>query len=523
MSATAVQREATMREPLSGMDLVWITLFLALATFMQVLDTTIANVSIPTIAGDLGVSANQGTWVITSFAVSNAIALPLTGWLARRFGEVRLFIISLSLFSLASLLCGLSPSFEMLVAARVLQGAAAGPMVPLSQSLLLANYPPFKRGLALSFWAMTTTVAPIMGPLLGGWITDNMSWPWIFYINIPVGILASLGVWRMLKDRETDIVKNPIDGVGLGLLVIGVGSLQYVLDKGNELDWFASTQILVFTIIAVVTLVYLVIWELTDRHPVIDLSLFRDRNFTIAVLAASIAYMLFLAGTVLFPLWLQTVLGYTASWAGVASAPVGVMAVILSPFVGHFLMRMNLRIVVSFSFLMFAFTYWMMSHFTTGVALGSLLLPRFLQGIGIATFFVPLTAIMLSQIDPRRTASAVGLASFLRIVGGSFGTSIAISLWEHRAALHHSQLAEHLLPGQPAFDETVSLWQALHVDDLAQWSLLERMVSREAFMLATNDLFWLMTITFIALVSIVWLAKPPFHRQGGKPAPVVAD
>ena len=224
------------RQPLTGATLALATASLSLAMFMQVLDTTIANVSIPTIAGDLAVSPSQGTWIITSFAVSNAIALPLAGWLARRFGEVRLFVMATLLFTLASWMCGLAPNFQTLIAARVLQGAAAGPMVPLSQSLLLNNYPEHKRGMALALWAMTTTVAPIMGPLMGGWITQNISWPWIFYINVPVGMLCSYVTWQLLKRRETATLRLPIDTVGLILLVVGIGALQIMLDKGNELE-----------------------------------------------------------------------------------------------------------------------------------------------------------------------------------------------------------------------------------------------------------------------------------------------
>ena len=272
------------REPLTGASLALVTASLSLAMFMQVLDTTIANVSIPTIAGDLAVSPSQGTWIITSFAVSNAIALPLAGWLARRFGEVRLFVMATLLFTTASWMCGLSPNFQSLIAARVIQGAAAGPMVPLSQSLLLNNYPEHKRGMALALWAMTTTVAPIMGPLLGGWITQNISWPWIFYINIPVGILCSYVTWQLLKERETATMRLPIDTVGLVLLIIGVGALQVMLDKGNELDWFGSNFITGLGIVSLFCLSILVVWELTARHPMIDLSLFMQRNFSVCTL-----------------------------------------------------------------------------------------------------------------------------------------------------------------------------------------------------------------------------------------------
>src|SRR5512132_3511676 len=252
--------------PLHGSQLVLGTVALSLATFMNVLDSSIANVSIPAISGDLGVSPSQGTWVITSFAVANAISVPLTGWLTQRFGPVRLFTASVLLFVLASWLCGMAPNIGMLIVFRVLQGLVAGPMIPLSQTLLLASYPAAKAGTAMAMWAMTVLVAPVVGPLLGGWITDNISWPWIFYINVPVGLGAAAATWVIYKKRETPTVKLPIDGVGLGLLVIWVGALQIMLDKGKDLDWFHSGQIVILAIAAVVGLALFVVWELTDRH-----------------------------------------------------------------------------------------------------------------------------------------------------------------------------------------------------------------------------------------------------------------
>ena len=269
--------------PLEGIALALLTLALSMATFMQVLDTTIANVAIPTIAGNLGASSSQGTWVITSFGVANAISLPLTGWLAKRFGEVKLFLWSTALFVIASWLCGMAQSLELLILFRVLQGLVAGPMIPLSQSLLLSSYPPKKRGMALSLWSMTVIVAPIFGPILGGWISDNYHWGWIFFINVPLGVVVFFLCTRMLRGRETAIQRNPIDLVGLSLLVLGVGALQLMLDRGKELDWFASNEVIGLAIAAVVGISFLIVWELGDKHPIIDLSLFKHRNFAIGV------------------------------------------------------------------------------------------------------------------------------------------------------------------------------------------------------------------------------------------------
>src|SRR3954468_15049264 len=276
--------------PLSGGRLPLGTVALSLATFMNVLDTSIANVSLSSIAGDLGVSPEQGTWVITSFGVANAISLPLTGWLSQRYGQVRLFTASILLFVLASLACGFAPSIEMLIFFRIIQGAVAGPMIPLSQTLLLSSYPKAKAGIALSMWSITTLVAPVMGPLLGGWLTDNVSWPWIFYINVPVGLAAAAATWAIYRTRETPTHKLPIDKVGLGLLVLWVGSLQVMLDKGKDLDWFHSGQIVALGVAAMIGFALFIVWEITERHPVVDLRLFKGRNFSMGAAATAIAY-----------------------------------------------------------------------------------------------------------------------------------------------------------------------------------------------------------------------------------------
>src|SRR6185369_6811208 len=334
MASTNASAAGAAIEPLHGRQLVLGTVALSLATFMNVLDSSIANVSIPAIAGDFGVSPNQGTWVITSFAVANAIAVPLTGWLTLRFGTVKLFTLSVLLFVLASWLCGAAPNLETLIALRVVQGLVAGPMIPLSQTLLLASYPKEKAGTALAMWSVTTLVAPVAGPLLGGWITDNMSWPWIFYINVPVGLGAAAVTWMIYRQRETATRKLPIDAVGLALLVVWVGALQVMLDKGKDLDWFHSGTIVALAVVAALGLALFVVWELTDEHPVVDLRLFKRRNFTMGALALSLGYGVFFGNVVLLPLWLQQYMGYTATYAGMALAPVGLLAILLSPVVG---------------------------------------------------------------------------------------------------------------------------------------------------------------------------------------------
>jgi len=394
--------------PLQGRSRTLVTLALSLATFMQVLDTTIANVAIPTIAGDLGASTSQGTWVITSFGVANAIAVPITGWLAKKLGEVRLFLIATIGFVLSSLLCGIAPSLELLILFRVLQGALAGPMIPLSQSLLLQSYPPEKRAIAMALWTMTIIVAPIFGPILGGWLSDNWHWSWIFFINVPVGVVAAWLSWRELRHRETTILQLPIDKVGLTLLVLGVGCLQMMLDRGKELDWFHSGEIMLYGVVALLSLSYLVVWELTDKHPVIDLSLFRDRNFTVGVISVSVGFMLYFGAIVLMPLLMQTQMGFTATEAGLATAPVGILPVLLSPVIGKNAQRLDMRWVVTVSFLVFALCFWWRAvTFNPDMTFADVVWPQFVQGIALAGFFMPLTTITLSNMKlavgaPRR-------------------------------------------------------------------------------------------------------------------------
>jgi DHA2 family multidrug resistance protein len=493
--------------PLVGMSVVLGTIALSLATFMNVLDTSIANVSIPAIAGDLGVSPDKGTWVITSFAVANAISMPLTGWLTRRMGQVRLFTASTILFVLSSMLCGLAPTFSMLVLFRAVQGLVAGPMIPLSQALLLSSYPKSKAGAALGVWSMTTLVAPVVGPVLGGWITDNISWPWIFYINVPVGIVAAATTWVIYRRRETPTVKLPIDKVGLGLLVIWVGSLQIMLDKGKDLDWFSSTFIVTLTIIAAISFAVFVVWELTDKHPVVDLGLFRNRNFTVSAIAMSIGYGLFFGNVVLLPLWLQQYMGYTATLAGWVLAPVGVLAIPLTPVVGRLVDRLDPRWFVTVSFLVFALVMFMRSDFNTQASFDTLLVPTLIQGVAMATFFIPLLALAFSGLESERIASASGVINFTRLSAASFATSITTTLWSRRAALHHAQLVWSLT-GNPQARQFMAQAHAQGLSTQQGAFLLNQLINRQAYMLSADDIFWVSGYLFVAMEFLIWLARP---------------
>jgi MFS transporter, DHA2 family, multidrug resistance protein len=495
--------------PLTGAAKILGTVSLALATFMNVLDTSIANVSLSSIGGDLGVSTTQVTWVITSFGVANAIAVPLTGWLSQRFGAVRLFTASIVLFSIASLLCGWSTSLQELIAFRVLQGAVAGPMIPLSQALLLSSFSKAKAGTALAIWAMTTLVAPVMGPLLGGWITDNISWPWIFYINIPVGAFAAIATWSIYSKRETARRKLPIDGVGLGLLILWVGALQIMLDKGQELDWFHSSTIIALAVAAAVMFCFFVAWELMENpYPVVDLRLFKRRNFWTGTLALALGYGVFFGNVVIMPLWLQQYMGYTATEAGMLTAPVGILALLLSPFVGRWVGKFDQRWLASVAFLIFAISLFMRTRYNTQANFGFLVVPIIVQGAAMAFFFVPLVSLVLSGLGPERVPAASGLSNFARIVSGSFGTSLATTLWDNRAILHHAQLTEYVSNSSAATSNYVQTMQAAGLSLQQAAVAINRSIDVESHLLAANDLFWVSSVLFLLMIGLIWLARP---------------
>jgi len=496
-------------------SLLMCTIGLSLATFMQVLDTTIANVALPTIAGNLGVSSEQGTWVITSFAVSNAIALPLTGWLSRRVGEVKLFIWATLLFVMASFLCGISTSMPELVGFRVLQGVVAGPLYPMTQTLLIAVFPPAKRGMALALLAMVTVVAPIAGPILGGWITDSYSWPWIFFINVPIGIFAAWVVRSQMRTRPVVTSRQPMDYVGLITLIIGVGALQVVLDKGNDLDWFESHFIVIGAVISVISLAIFIIWELTDKHPIVNLRLFAYRNFRIGTITLVGGYSGFFGINLLLPQWLQTQMGYTATYAGFAVAPLGVLPVLMSPFVGKYAHKFDLRLLAGIAFFAIGLSCFMRSDFTSQVDFYHIAMVQLFMGAGIALFFMPTLTILLSDLPPSQIADGSGLATFLRNLGGSFAASLTTWIWIRRANQHHAYLSESINAYDPATRDAITTLGGAGSRAYAQ---LEAVVNAQAYMMSTVEFFYMLGWFFFALIVLVWMAKPPFTAKAGPPA-----
>ncbi|MEY4762033.1 MAG: hypothetical protein RLZZ200_1889, partial [Pseudomonadota bacterium] len=480
--------------PLRGGKLVLLTFAVAISSFMEILDMTIVNVSIPSIAGSLGVSPSEGTWSISSYMLAAAVVQPLAGWIGRRFGEVRTFVWSILLFMVFSAICGLATSMPMLIAARLMQGFVSGPMMSVAQALLIRNYPVHLRGLALGLWAMVVIVAPVAGPIIGGSITDNLSWPWLFYINLPVGALAAAASWWLLHKRESLRVKVPVDIVGLVLLVIGVGSLQFMLDNGNEMDWFDSPEIVAAACVAFVALAFFIPWELTDPHPVVDLHLFQRRNFVIGSVCVSVAFFAFSGINVIYPLWLQTTLGYTSTWAGYAIAPVGIVALFLAPLIGRNLHRLNLRVVPTIAFCIFATSLYWVSTLTAEASFGQLALPRFVQGMGLALFFLPLNQIVMAGVSANELASAAGLSNFLRTIFGSMSTAICVFLWNDRSEFHAGTLMQHVSPDAPAAAAYQSQLAAQGIDGTASLAAMAHQVYSQASTMGANDVFYMLAI-----------------------------
>jgi DHA2 family multidrug resistance protein len=511
-TTTEAERNAGLA-PLAGPAL-WLTGFvLALSNFMVVLDMTITNVAVPNIAGGLAVSPDQGTWVITSYAVAEAISVPLTGWLAQRFGAVRVFSVAMFGFGICSMACGFAPSLSVLVMLRICQGLSGGPMMPLSQILLRRIFPLRLQPAALGLWGMTTVVAPVAGPLIGGALTDTVGWPWVFFINVPVALACAVFAWRALKSRETPTERHPIDAVGLGLLITWVGALQIMLDKGKDLDWFQSAFICDLGAIAAVGFASFVIWELTDPHPIVDLKVFRHRGFTASTIIMALSFGTFFATVVLIPLWLQTSMGYTATAAGRAMAVQGLLAIILSPIVAQLTAKVDSRLLVSFGVLVLAFVSAWRSLFTTDADFWHIAAPQVALGIAMAFFFVPLTGLALSSVLPREAASAAGLMNFVRTSSGAFGASIVTTAWETMTEGQRTNLVGVLNRPQATMDVMTKTGMT---SEQAR-SMVDNMVQGQAVMLATDRVFQVAALVFVLGAAAAWISpKPQF--TGAPPA-----
>ena len=486
---------------------------LALSNFMVVLDTSIANVSVPHIAGSLAIAPDQGTWVITSYSVAEAICVPLTGWLVGRFGAVRSFIVCMIGFAFFSILCGSSVSLTMLVASRIGQGLCGGPIMPITQTMMLRIFPPKQRGTAMGLWAMTTVVAPVAGPLLGGTISDNWSWHWIFFINIPIAILCITGAILMLRKIESPTQKLRIDYVGLILLVVWVGALQIMLDIGRDHDWFGSIEVRVLAITAAIGFALFVIWELTESQPVVDLRVFKHRGFTFGAIAMALIYGTLFSSVVVTPQWLQGYMGYTAADAGYVLAWQGVFAVVMAPIVGRLTTKVDPRILVTIGTLWLAMSVMLRTHWSTDVGYWTLAIPHMLNGFGMPMFFVPITIICLSSVDPHQTASAAGLSNFVRTLSGAIGTSFATTLLGDRQQIDRADLVNVIQPGA-GFSQAAAA-QGMGTEQAR--SLLSNLVDAQATVLAITQLFQIAAVAFAIAAFAIWMvpkAKRVASTQG---------
>ena len=488
-----------------GASLAAAIFVLSLATFIVILDTTIINVAIPHIAGAFAASANEGTWAITSYAVAEAFTVPLSGWLVARFGVVRTFLVSIVGFAVFSILCGFASSLTMLVAFRVFQGLCGGPLMPASQTLIMRVTPNHRVELAMGLWMMTTILAPIAGPILGGILADSIGWRWAFYINIPVAILCAVGAWWLFRARETRTSRAPIDYIGLGLLALWVGALQIMLDNGQDQDWFASPWMLGLLVASVLGFAVFVIWELTDAHPVVDLRVFRHRGFAVSAAALSLTFGAFFASIVLMPLWLQINLGYTSTLSGYVLAFQAVFGVIVAPIAAVLMTRLDARLIMSVGLMILAFAIFYRAGYALNIGFETMILPQLAMGIGIPLFFVPLMTISMTSVGPGETAAASGLINFLRTIAGAIATAVTVSAWGTDAATSRSNLVGRLhLPHDLMArlqDNGLEAGQALHA--------LDGLVQSQSIMLATNHMFLLLSAVVALTAAGVWLLPRP--------------
>jgi DHA2 family multidrug resistance protein len=496
------------REPWKPAVNPWVIgVVVAMAAFMEVLDTSIANVALPYVAGNLGASNDESTWILTSYLVSNAIVLPISGWFAGVFGRKRFFMICLMIFTVSSLLCGFAPSLGAIILFRVMQGAGGGGLQPMAQAILADSFPPEKRGLAFALYGITTIIAPTIGPTLGGWITDNYTWRWIFFINLPVGILAWFLIYRLVQDppwatrRAGGGVK--IDYIGVGLLALGVGALQIMLDKGQEDDWFGSHFILILALIAALGLVSLVIWEWFYKNPIVDVRLFKNLNFLGANAMMFVLGIMLFSSLVMMPLFLQTLMGYTAASAGLVLSGGGLLLLFLMPVAGALASKVQARYIIAFGWLALSVSmYYSTQNLDLEMSFGAASLLRVVQVFGLGFLFVPINLVSYVGMRPEKSNSVASLVNFMRNIGSSIGTSMVTTLIARRAQFHQVYMVAHLTPGRPTFVRAAQALAArLAISGLdvtratsQAYARLYQALIGQATTLAYIDTYWVLAI-----------------------------
>lgn len=508
-----------------------VAVVVAMAAFMEVLDTSIANVALPYMAGSLGASTDESTWVLTSYLVSNAIVLPISGWFASAIGRKRFFMICLTIFTVSSLLCGIAPSLGAIILFRILQGAGGGGLQPMAQAILADTFPPEKRGLAFALYGVTVVVAPTIGPTLGGWITDSYTWRWIFFINLPVGILALFLVYRLIEDppwfKRLSGAGVTFDYIGVALLTLGVGALQIMLDKGQEDDWFASHFIVTLAVLAAVGLIFLVIWEWRQKEPIVDVRMFKSFNFLGANIMIFVLGIMLFSSLVMMPLFLQTLVGYTAESAGLVLSGGGLVLLFLMPVAGTLAAKVQARYLIAFGWLVLSLgMYYSTQHLDLEISFGAASLMRVFQVFGLGFLFVPITLASYVGMPVEKSNSVSGLVNFMRNIGSSIGTSMVTTLIARRSQVHQMYLVAHTSPGQPTFVQTVEALaarlaaagvEASRATSQAYARVYQSLIA-QATTLAYIDTFWVLCIGAGIMFLLSFALRPNKPGGGGEVA-----
>ena len=494
--------------PLKGFALYIVSLAIPLCTFMETLDLSIANVAIPYIAGDLGVSINNGTWVVTFFMVGNAIVLPISGWLTEKIGPIRLILISSSLFGVISFFCGIAPNFPLLSLFRFLQGLSAGPLIPLSQMLLIRVFPKGKENMAMALWAMVLMVGPIAGPVVGGWITESYSWRWIFFINVPVAVFAFLTILFYMRKYLTAITRLKLDLVGLILLCVGITCLQIFLDQGRQLDWFESGTIRLLFAVAVICLSLLVAYEWVHPKPLVDVKLFKIPSYALGTFLLAVSFTVIYAPLVITPLWLEDIMGYTALKAGICLATMGILPFVLAPVVGKLMGTGRFKLLYGISLFLMAIAAFYYSKFNLEVTFSKVAWSRFYFGIGLAFYIAPASTLPLIDVPDHQQANAAGIMQFLRIFLAGAGTAIYTTLWVNRATFHHQTLGSELTEYSPALQRFKQMAiNGLQLSKEKFDELLNNLLDQQAYMISTNEIMRMTTWILVFLLFVLFWVK----------------